>query len=589
MTDYTPPQKDMAFLLNDVIGLGGIPAAADLDAETIDAILGEAGKLARDVLAPLNHSGDQTGNVLKDGALTTPPGFRDAYKQYAEGGWNAVPFDPAFGGQGLPWTMAFPVMEMWQASNMSFGLCPLLNQGAVEAIHSHGSDALKAAYLEKLISGEWTGTMNLTEPQAGSDLSAITTRAVKQADGSYKIIGQKIFITYGEHDWADNIIHLVLARTPDAPEGVKGISLFIVPKFILDENGNPGARNDVKCVGIEHKLGIHASPTCTMQYGDAGGATGYVVGVENEGLKYMFTMMNNARLCVGLQGVAVADRATQAAIDYAKGRVQGRGLSGAGDRVSIIHHPDVVRMILSMKAQVEAGRAMAYEAARALDLAHTGDKAMQARVDFLTPIVKSWCTDMAVRVTSTGVQIHGGMGFIEETGAAQYYRDARILPIYEGTNGIQAADLAFRKILRDGGAAANAWLDDMDGVCTRLTAANQNDLSALGAALKTNVAALRSATTALVQSGTNDPDRVGAIDAPFLHAFGTVSGAAMMARRALAAHGHVQANASDATFYATQMDLARFYFAHILPEADAALAIVSHGADVVTGFDIARL
>ncbi len=449
MTAYKPPVDDMHFLLHDVLGF----EHAELDKETTMAVLEEAAKLASDVLAPLNVVGDKEGAVLaEDGSVKTASGFKEAYQAYCEGGWNAVPFDPEFGGQGLPWALAFPVQEMWQGANMSFGLCPLLNQGAVEAILSHGSDEQKEYYLTKLISGEWTGTMNLTEPQAGSDLGALRSKAEKQGDGSYKITGQKIFITYGEHDFTENIIHLVLARLPDAPEGVKGISLFIVPKILED-----GTRNAVSCIGLEHKLGIHASPTCTM---DFDGAIGFIVGEENEGLKYMFTMMNNARLSVGLQGVAIAERAYQAALGYAQERVQGKSMA-SGEVVTISEHQDVKRMLTSMHAKIMAGRALTYSAAMALDKANAGDTQAQERVDLLTPLVKAWCTDMSVEVASTGIQVFGGMGFIEETGAAQYYRDARILPIYEGTNGIQALDLMFRKVLRDEGAAAFAYIEEM--------------------------------------------------------------------------------------------------------------------------------
>ncbi len=445
---YAPPTEDMRFLLTDVLGF----EHPDLDAETISAVLDEAAKLGRDVLAPLNVTGDKHGCVLKDGAVTTPPGFRDAYEQYCAGGWNAVPFDPEHGGQGLPWALAFPIQEMWQGANMAFGLCPLLNQGAVEALQHHGSEDLKQKYLPKLISGEWAGTMNLTEPQAGSDLSTIRTRAERRDDGHFNIFGQKIYITYGEHDFTENIIHLVLARIDDAPEGTKGLSLFLAPKFLED-----GARNDVYCTGIEHKLGIHASPTCTMQYGDNGGALGYLVGKENEGLKCMFTMMNNARLSVGLQGVAIAEAAYQKALSYAHERVQGKSFE-TGKPAPIAEHGDVRRMLSDMRAKVTAGRLMTYYAAINLDKALAGDKEAQAVADLFTPLVKSWCTDMAIDVASTGIQVHGGMGYIEETGAAQFLRDARILPIYEGTNGIQALDFMFRKILRDEGKTALGWL-----------------------------------------------------------------------------------------------------------------------------------
>jgi alkylation response protein AidB-like acyl-CoA dehydrogenase len=449
---YTPPIKDMMFVLNHAIDIQSVKSFADgdLDIEMAETILEEAGRLARDVLDPLNKSGHENGIELNDGVVTTAKGFKEAYNTYRENGWNSVPFNAEFGGQEIPWSLAVAVQEMWQASNMSFGLCPLLNQGAVEAIDHHGSDDLKSIYLEKLISGEWTGTMNLTEPHSGSDLSIIKSMAAPQDDGTFKVSGQKIFITYGEHDFADNIIHLVLARVPDAPEGVKGLSLFLVPKFLVNDDGSLGERNDVYCTGIEHKIGIHASPTCTMQFGDNGGATGYLVGDLHQGLRCMFTMMNSARLSVGLQGVAISDRAIQHAQSYAQERVQGG--------TAIINHPDVDRMLNTMRVLTVGGRMIAYNAMYHVDLAAQGDETATSVVDILTPIVKSWCTDRSVDVTSMGVQVHGGMGFIEETGAAQYYRDSRILPIYEGTNGIQAIDLHGRKLLRDQGVGVTAYI-----------------------------------------------------------------------------------------------------------------------------------
>lgn len=497
MSDYSPPVQDMIFILHDVLGF----SHEELDRETTEAVLDEAAKLASGVLAPLNKSADEQGATLTDSGVKTADGFQEAYQAYCEGGWNAVPFDPDFGGQGLPWAVAFPIQEMWQAANMSFGLCPLLNQGAVEAILHHGSDEQKDYYLPKLISGEWTGTMNLTEPQAGSDLGLLRSKAEKQEDGSYKITGQKIYITYGDHDLTDNIIHLVLARTTDAPEDVKGISLFIVPKVLED-----GSANTLSCIGLEHKLGIHASPTCTM---DFDGATGYLVGEEHMGLKYMFTMMNNARLSVGLQGVAIADRALQAAKMYAADRVQGKSFE-TGERVAINKHPDVKRMLLDMEDKVMAGRLMAYKSAVELDKAGEGDAKAQARVDLLTPIVKSWCTDMAVDVASTGIQVHGGMGFIEETGAAQYYRDARILPIYEGTNGIQAMDLVFRKVLRDEGKVAKAFINELN---------IDNKLSVM----------LENATDKLISFGKDkDLDRVGWHAQAYLSGFSLLLAASLM-------------------------------------------------------------
>ncbi len=570
---YRPPVKEMLFVMDRVVGLEDLPAHPDLgilDADMVGSVLEPAAKLAGDVLAPLNKTGDQKGTSLKDGVVTTAPGWKAAYEAYRDGGWNAVPFGQAHGGQGLPWLVAFAVQEMWQGANMAFGLCPLLNQGAVEAIEAHGSDAQKEFYLEKLISGEWTGTMNLTEPQAGSDLAAVRSRAERNGDGTYKIFGQKIFITYGEHDLAENIIHLVLARLPDAPEGVKGISLFIVPKFLED-----GTRNDVMCTGIEHKLGIHASPTCTMQFGDKGGAVGYLIGKEHEGIKYMFTMMNNARLSVGLQGVAIAEASYQHALSYATERVQGGGKA-------IAQHDDVKRMLLTMATQIEAGRALTYEAALSLDLARAGDITMQEKVDFLTPIVKSWCTDMACSVTSIGVQIHGGMGFIEETGAAQFYRDARILPIYEGTNGIQAADLCFRKIARDEGKAAYHWIKECEGQLHFLREASGDDMEVLANSLKDGLLALSNMTQWIVATAKTNPEQVSAVSHAVLQAFGIISGGAMMVRSALAAHTQLMAGGEDADFYERKILHARFYADHIMPMAIAQAHVVRHGATSVS-------
>lgn len=545
MSDYHPPLKDMQFLLEDVLGF----SHTELDSETITAVLDEAAKLARDVLAPLNGTGDAHGTKLDvdSGAVTTAPGFKEAYATYRDGGWNAVPFDPEYGGQGLPWALAFPVQEMWQGANMSFGLCPLLNQGAVEAILAHGAQDLKDTYLDKLISGEWTGTMNLTEPQAGSDLGLLAAKAVPADGGTYSISGQKIFITYGEHDMADNIIHLVLARLPDAPDDVKGISLFVVPKFMPET----GARNAVRCIGLEHKLGIHASPTCTMEFD---GATGFIVGEPHMGLKYMFTMMNNARLSVGLQGVAIAERAYQHALAYAQERVQGKDFD-SGARVSIDHHPDVQRMLLDMRARVEGGRALTYQAAMALD---SGDDI----VHLLTPLVKSWCTDMAVHVASTGIQVHGGMGFIEETGAAQYLRDARILPIYEGTNGIQAADLVFRKTLRDKGSAALAYIDTLEGA---LHGDHNSDFESL-------FSTLRSVIQTLVEA--DSPTKQAFAAKPLLDGFACIAAGALLSRSLSALDGH-----EDDTFAAAKQDSIRFYVKHILPQAGGCLASALNSLD----------
>lgn len=534
---YHPPVSDLRFNLVNVIGtdtLQSLPMQQELDVDLIDAVLDEAAKLARDILAPTNQSGDVNGAVRHDdGVVTTAKGFKEAYQAYCEGGWNAVPFSPDHGGQGLPWVLAFCMQEMWQGANMAFGLCPLLNQGAVEAIEAHGSDEQKEYYLPKLIEGSWTGTMNLTEPQAGSDLAQIRTRAEPTGNGDYKLFGQKIFITYGEHDMAENIIHMVLARLPDAPEGTKGISLFIVPKYLAD-----GTRNDVICTGLEHKLGIHGSPTCTMQFGDKGGAIGYLVGEAHQGLKYMFTMMNNARLSVGLQGVAIAERARQKASAYASERVQGG--------VTIDAHPDVKRMLLTMESLIEAGRGLTLQAAVALDKARAGDENAQARVDLLTPVVKSWCTDNAMEITSLGVQIHGGMGFIEETGAAQYYRDARILPIYEGTNGIQAMDLVFRKIMRDQGAALKTWIADHK---------NTKDIEML--------------TEAAAKLGQMNQEEAAFNATTFLNLFGVIAGQAVYEKQIAALQ-----TCDDVEFVAHKKRLAEFYQTHILPRANTLYTIL---------------
>ncbi len=566
---YQAPTSEMIFILRYVVGrdrLKALPGQGSLD-DLLEPVLFEAAKLAEDVLARINVAGDKKPARWEDGKVITSPGWKEAYKAYVDGSWNTVVFPQQYGGQGLPWSLAFPVQEMWQASNLAFGLCPLLNQGAIEAILHHGTEEQKNYYLPKMVSGEWTGTMNLTEPQAGSDLAAVRAKAVRAADGTYKITGQKIFITYGDHDMAPNIIHLVLARLPDAPEGVKGISLFIVPKIL--ENGTP---NDVMCASIEHKLGIHGSPTCTMAFGDNGGATGYLVGKENEGIKYMFTMMNNARLSVGLQGVAIADRALYKAHLFAHNRVQGGGKT-------IVEHHDVKRMLLTMQAYVEAGRMMVYDAAYHLDAKNT------ARVELLTPIVKGWCTDRAVDVASLCVQVHGGMGFIEETGAAQYYRDARILPIYEGTNGIQAMDLVGRKIIKDGGAAMTAWMEEYQSIIPELDASHGQDFSITGELLNDAFGALRLATGAIVAYGKSEqPDAVGAVAVPYMTLCGNVMAATMLAKAALAARqsfrdGNPESHSPQ--WLQSKITLARFFAEHILPQAMAGARTVRQGAETV--------
>jgi 3-(methylthio)propanoyl-CoA dehydrogenase len=595
VTDYIAPLADMRFALHEIAGIGEIaslPGCEQASDDLVDAVLEEAGKLAGGVLAPLNRGGDEQGSRLENGVVRTPEGFKDAYRHYVEGGWNALPFAPEHGGQGLPIAVATAVAEMWNSANMSFALCPLLNVGAVEALTAHGSPEQQRLYLPKLISGEWTGTMNLTEPQAGSDVGALRTRAVREGE-HYRIAGQKIFITYGEHDMAENIVHLVLARLPDAPPGTKGISLFLVPKFMVGADGSLGQRNDVRCVSLEHKLGIHASPTCVLAYGDNGGAIGFLVGEENRGMECMFTMMNNARLNVGLQGVAIAERAYQQARDFARQRVQGRPVTAkAAGAYPIIHHPDVRRMLLLMRAQTEAMRALAYYAAGAIDRArHHPDLAVrerqQRRVDLLIPAVKAWCTDLGVEIASLGVQVHGGMGFIEETGAAQHLRDARIAPIYEGTNGIQANDLVGRKLLRDRGAAAGELIAEMRTIEHALADEPGDDLAALARPLAAALDAVEQATAWMVDHGESDPPRALAGAVPYLKQLATVAGGWLMAKSALAATARLRARAGDAGFNEAKLVSSRFYAEHVLPAAPSLLPAITGGGTVMA-FDLDR-
>ena len=585
MTDYAAPLEDIRFVVAKLAGLdevSALPGCEEVTPDLVDLIFEEAGRFAGGVLGPLNVVGDKQGSRLENGVVRTPEGWADAYKGFVDGGWNAVPFDPDFGGQGLPWVVATPLQEMWTSANMAFSLCPMLTQGAVEAITHHGSAEQKGRFLTKLISGEWTGTMNLTEPQAGSDVGAVRTRAVRDGD-HYKITGQKIFITYGDHEMTENIIHLVLARTPDAPAGVKGISLFIVPKYLVNEDGSLGSRNDLRCASLEHKMGIHASPTAVMAYGDNGGAVGYLVGEENKGLQYMFTMMNNARLAVGLQGVAIAERATQQAASFARERAQSRDIAGTdANPVTIVHHPDVRRMLLTMRSLTEASRALAYLAAASLDVAHrhpdseTRQK-RQAMVDLLIPVVKGWSTEIGSEVASIGVQVHGGMGYIEETGAAQYMRDAKIAEIYEGTNGIQANDLIGRKLTRDGGVTAKAFIAGMRDVDAKLAAAGR-ELASLRAALGEGIAALDQATDWILEAQKGDPRDAAAGAVPFMRLWGTVAGGWLLAQGAVAAKAELDAGRGDAGFLKAKITTARFYGEHILPRASSLKAAATAGA-----------
>lgn len=586
MSNYVAPLKDMQFVINELIGLreiAAIPEFSEVSGDLVEQVLGEAGKFGAEVLAPLNRVGDTHPARLDDGVVTTPPGFKEAYAKFVEAGWNGLAGEAEFGGQALPHIVSMPVAEVWNSANMAFCLCPMLTSGVLEALKKQASNELRERFLPKLTTGQWTGTMNLTEPQAGSDLAAVRTRAVPQPDGTYKISGQKIFITYGEHDFTENIVHLVLARTPDAPEGTRGISLFIVPKFLPDAQGNPQTRNDVRCVSIEHKMGIHASPTCVLSYGDNGGATGYLVGKENEGLRYMFIMMNHARLGVGLEGVAIAERAYQHALEYAKQRVQGRPLGArSGDRVTIINHPDVRRMLMLMKSQIEAMRALTYTASGALDQAgHHPDQKQRAQqqafVDLLTPIVKAWCTERAVDIASLGVQIHGGMGFIEETGAAQYYRDARITTIYEGTTGIQAMDLVGRKVAAEGGATMRAVLARLKTLPAQLEECTRAEVQAMSTPMATGLDALAAATEWVVATASTDMQVVAASAVPYLELAGTVLGGALMAQSALIAAGRLGAGEGDAKFYEAKLATARFYADHVLSKATSQARTVTTG------------
>jgi len=593
MSQYHAPLKEMRFVLTELAGLeqvAKLPGFEEATPDLVMAILDEAGKFATEVLDPLNATGDREGaRLLDDGTVRTPTGFKEAYKQYCANGWNGLTKDRNFGGQGLPQLVATAVEEMWHAANMAFDLCPLLTQGAIEAIHLVGTDEHKERFLPRMVSGEWTGTMNLTEAQAGSDLAAVRTRAVPQPDGSFKLYGPKIFITYGEHDYTDNIIHLVLARTPTAPEGVKGISLFIVPKFLVNADGSIGARNDVHCVSLEHKLGIHASPTAVLAYGDQGGATGYLVGEENRGLEYMFIMMNLARFSVGLEGVGIAERAYQRAAAYARDRVQGKavGMEKGTATGTIIEHPDVRRMLLSMRAQTEAMRALTYVTAAALDNARAhpdaeARKRHQAFADLMIPIVKGWCTETAQEIAYTGVQVHGGMGYIEETGAAQHYRDARIITIYEGTTGIQANDLVGRKTARDGGKVAFSVIGEMQAIDAELAKQKGAEFAAIRTQLAAAVAALKESVEWIVTTYGRDSRAAHAASVPYLKLWGITAGGWQMARAALVAAKRLGEGQNDPEFYRAKIATARFYADYFLPQTGALKhAIVTAGESVL--------
>ena len=583
---YTAPVKDMLFNMQHLAGLeeiAKIPGFEEAGMETAQAVLEECARFNQDVLAPLNWEGDKNPSSWKDGVVTTTAGFKQAYQQYAEGGWQGLQHPTDMGGQGLPKTIGAACGEILNSANMSFALCPLLTDGAIEALLTAGSDELKATYLHKLVSGEWTGTMNLTEPQAGSDLSMVRSRAEPQADGTYKVFGTKIYITYGEHDMADNIIHLVLARVTGAPEGVKGISLFVVPKVMVNKDGSLGARNDVHCVSIEHKMGIKASPTAVLQYGDNGGAVGYLVGQENRGLEYMFIMMNAARYAVGVQGIAIAERAYQKATQYARDRVQSRPVDGSIKAAApIIHHPDVRRMLMTMRAYTEGCRAMASVAAAAFDAAHHHPdadtrKQNNAFYEFLVPLVKGYSTEMSLEVTSLGLQVHGGMGFIEETGAAQYYRDAKILTIYEGTTAIQANDLVGRKTSRDGGQTAKAIASEVQKTEVALLTLGTAESKAMAKRLSFARQAFLEVVDFIVAHAATDPNAAFAGSVPYLMLAGNVMAGWQLARSYLVA----QKNPDDA-FMKAKAVTARFYTDHILSKAPGLRDSIVEGAGSVT-------
>src|SRR5215218_5968091 len=581
---YQAPVTDISFALKHAAGFAPAlsePLYGDLSEDLVDAVLAEAGRFATEVLAPLNTVGDRVGATLMDGVVTMPPGWKEAYRAWAEAGWNGLAAPAQWGGQELPHALNTACMEMWNSAAMAFGIGPVLTMSAADALAAHGSDALKRDYLRKLVSGEWMGTMQLTEPQAGSDVGALRTKAERAADGSYRIVGQKIFITYGEHDLTDNIVHLVLARLPDAPPGTRGISLFLVPKFLVNADGSLGPRNDVRAHSIEHKLGIHGSPTCTMVFGDQGGATGYLVGEENRGMTCMFTMMNQARLSVGLQGVAIAERATQQALAHARERKQGRAIGAAADQSSpIIAHPDVKRMLLTMSALTRAARAICYATAVTLDRAQRGgDEEARGqdadRAALLTPIAKAFATDIGNEVASLGVQVHGGMGYIEETGAAQHFRDARIAAIYEGTNGIQAIDLVTRKLPLNGGQTVSAYLDELRQVIMAVSETNRSAFGTTAVRLAEAVESVERASSWLLAELDKAPAAPLAGATPFLRLFANAAGGALLAKEALAATRLTDDGAS------ARIEVARFFAENIAVQAGGLERTVIEGADSV--------
>jgi acyl-CoA dehydrogenase len=592
VSDYSAPLRDIRFVLDAVVDLPGILGAerfAHLDVETVHAVLAEIGRFIGDVIAPTNVDGDRTGAVRHpDGTVSTPDSFRSAYEQWVKTGFGAVPFDPEHGGGGFPWATAVAIQEMLSSANLSLSLCPLLTQGAIDALTHHGSAEQQRTYLPRMLTGEWTGTMNLTEPQAGSDVGAVRTRAEPAGDGSWLLSGQKIFITFGEHDLAENIVHLVLARTPGSPPGTRGISMFLVPKFLVDQDGTLGQRNDVRCVSIEHKMGIHGSPTCVLSFGEAGGARGWLVGDEHDGMRNMFTMMNNARLSVGLQGLSLAERAYQAALAYAQERQQGRALGApAGAQSPILDHPDVRRMLLTQRAWIDAMRCLLYTNAAALDRARSAEgderRRWQELADLYIPLSKALCTDLGNELTSLAVQVHGGMGYIEETGVAQHYRDIRIAAIYEGTNGIQAADLVGRKLPMRGGGVVLEHLDELSAAAAAV--AGEPGLARFAANLEEGIEAARTTSRWLLERGAENPAAALAGSSPYLRLLGTVVCGGLLARAARAALD----GAGDPEVGRAKLVSARFFGEQILPSAAALAGAVTAGAEVLFELSPAQL
>ncbi|NNC41277.1 MAG: acyl-CoA dehydrogenase [Acidimicrobiia bacterium] len=590
MAEYTPPLRDIKFVLSNIVDLAGLASLEGFehaDPDTVFGALDEGGRFMAEVVAPTNTIGDKEGVALsEDGVVVTPEAFKAVYQSYVQAGWGAVPFPPEFGGHGFPWVVGLSIQEMLAASNMAFSLNPMLTQGAIEAVLLHGSEELQAIYLEKLITAEWSGTMCLTEPQAGSDLGVVRTKAIPQDDGTYRITGQKIFITWGDHDLADNVIHLVLARTPDGKPGTKGLSMFLVPKVLVNDDGSLGDTNEVSVVSLEHKLGIHASPTCVLAFGDDEGSIGYLVGEEFEGMKNMFTMMNSARLSVGLQGLAISERAYQDALQYAQERKQGRAVgTEPGTNSLIIEHPDVRRMLMTQRAYIEAMRSLIYTNAEAMDIAlnHPDEEKRREATelaDLLTPLSKAWSTDLGVELTSLAIQVFGGMGYVEEAGVAQHYRDARIAPIYEGTNGIQGMDLVGRKLPMRGGEVIREFIQRMAAIDTELADAGE-ELASIRSGMTEGISVLTDATMWLAQRGMENINDALAAATPYLRLFSTVTGGWFMARQALAAHAELNNGSAGDEYLQAKIVTARFYAEQLLPQAAGLLGAVKGGADVL--------